>query len=46
MKATVVDLRYKMNEVLKALENKMTLVSSNSKHFKPIKELKLKIFIP
>ncbi len=29
-----------------AAENKMTLVSSNTKHFKPIKELKLKVFIP
>jgi len=29
-----------------AAENKMTLVSSNAKHFKPIKELKLKVFIP
>lgn len=29
-----------------AAENNMTLVSSNTKHFKPIKELKLKIFKP
>ncbi len=29
-----------------AAENNMTLVSSNAKHFKPIKELKLKIFKP
>jgi len=29
-----------------AAENKMTLVSSNVKHFKPFKELKLKVFIP
>jgi len=29
-----------------AAENIMTLVSSNAKHFKQIKELKLKIFIP
>ena len=29
-----------------AAENIMTLVSSNAKHFKPIKELKLKIFTP
>ena len=29
-----------------AAENKMTLVSSNAKHFKPIKKLKLKVFIP
>jgi len=29
-----------------AAENKVTLVSSNSKHFKAIKELKLKVFIP
>jgi len=29
-----------------AAENKMTLVSSNAKHFKVIKELKLKVFIP
>jgi len=27
-------------------ENKMTMVSSNAKHFKSIKELKLKVFIP
>jgi hypothetical protein len=29
-----------------AVENNMTLVSGNAKHFKPIKELKLKIFTP
>jgi predicted nucleic acid-binding protein len=29
-----------------AAENKMTLVSSNAKHFRPIKELKLKVFKP
>jgi predicted nucleic acid-binding protein len=29
-----------------ATENNMTLVSTNSKHFKPIKELKLKVFNP
>jgi predicted nucleic acid-binding protein len=29
-----------------AAENKMTLVSSNAKHFRPIKELKLKVFNP
>ena len=29
-----------------AAENHMTLVSSNTKHFKPIKELKLKVFKP
>ena len=29
-----------------AAENKMTMVSSNAKHFKVIKELKLKVFIP
>jgi len=29
-----------------AAENSMTLVSSNAKHFKPIKELKLKVFNP
>jgi predicted nucleic acid-binding protein len=29
-----------------AAENRMTLVSSNAKHFKPIKELKLKVFAP
>jgi predicted nucleic acid-binding protein len=29
-----------------AAENNLTLVSSNTKHFKPIKELKLKIFKP
>ena len=29
-----------------AAENNMTLVSSNAKHFKPIKELKLKVFKP
>jgi len=29
-----------------AAENKMTLVSSNVKHFRPIKELRLKIFRP
>jgi hypothetical protein len=27
-------------------ENKMTLVSGNAKHFRPIKELKLKVFKP
>lgn len=53
MKASVVDLRYKMNEVLKALDRreKVTLicyysVSSNARHFKPIHGLKLKIFKP
>ncbi len=29
-----------------AVENNMILVSSNVKHFKPIKELKLKVFRP
>ena len=29
-----------------AVENNMTLISSNAKHFRPIKELKLKIFKP
>ena len=29
-----------------AVENSMTFVSGNAKHFKPIKELKLKIFTP
>lgn len=29
-----------------AAENKMTLVSSNAKHFKPIKELRFKMFKP
>ncbi len=29
-----------------AVENNMTLVSTNAKHFKPIKELKLKVFKP
>ena len=29
-----------------AAENNMTLVSSNAKHFKPIKELRLKVFKP
>jgi predicted nucleic acid-binding protein len=29
-----------------AAENNMTLVSGNAKHFKPIKELKLKVFRP
>ena len=29
-----------------AVENNMTLLSGNAKHFKPIKELKLKIFTP
>ena len=29
-----------------AIENNMTLCSSNTKHFKPIKELKLKSFRP
>jgi len=29
-----------------ATENNLTLVSSNAKHFRPIKELKLKIFKP
>ena len=29
-----------------AAENRMPLVSSNAKHFKPIKELKLKVFAP
>ena len=29
-----------------AVDNNMTLVSSNAKHFKPIKELKFKIFKP
>jgi predicted nucleic acid-binding protein len=28
------------------VENNMTLVSSNAKHFKAIKDLKLKIFKP
>ena len=29
-----------------AVENKMTLVSSNAKHFKSIKEIKLRVFKP
>lgn len=29
-----------------AAENSMALVSGNAKHFKPIKELKLKVFKP
>lgn len=29
-----------------AVENNMTLVSGNAKHFRPIKELKLKVFKP
>ncbi len=29
-----------------AAENKMTLVSSDAKHFRPIKELRLKVFKP
>jgi len=29
-----------------AAENNMTLVSSNAKHFKPVKGLKLKVFKP
>jgi predicted nucleic acid-binding protein len=29
-----------------AAENKMALVSGNAKHFRPIKELKLKVFKP
>jgi predicted nucleic acid-binding protein len=29
-----------------AVENNMTLVSGNARHFRPIKELKLKIFKP
>jgi hypothetical protein len=29
-----------------AVENNLTLVSSNAKHFKPIRELKLKVFSP
>jgi len=29
-----------------AVENNMTLVSSNAKHFKTIKDLELKIFMP
>jgi len=29
-----------------AAENKMMLVSSNAKHFRPIKELSLKVFAP
>lgn len=29
-----------------AAESNMTLVSSNARHFKPIKELKLKVFRP
>jgi predicted nucleic acid-binding protein len=29
-----------------AVENNMTLVSSNARHFKPIKELKLKVLNP
>ncbi|MCH7611919.1 MAG: type II toxin-antitoxin system VapC family toxin [Candidatus Marinimicrobia bacterium] len=29
-----------------AVENNVTLVSSNAKHFKPIKELSLKVFKP
>jgi len=29
-----------------AVENNLPLVSSNTKHFKPIKDLRLKIFIP
>ena len=29
-----------------AVESDLTLVSSNAKHFKPIRELKLKVFSP
>jgi predicted nucleic acid-binding protein len=29
-----------------AVENNLTLVSSNAKHFKPIRELRLKVFSP
>jgi predicted nucleic acid-binding protein len=29
-----------------AAENNMMLISSNAKHFRPIKELKLKLFKP
>jgi predicted nucleic acid-binding protein len=29
-----------------AVENNMTLVSGNAKHFRPIEELKLKVFTP
>jgi len=29
-----------------AVENNMTLVSSNAKHFRPIRELKLRVFRP
>jgi predicted nucleic acid-binding protein len=29
-----------------AVENNLTLVSSNTKHFKPIRDLKLKVFSP
>ena len=29
-----------------AAESNMTLISSNARHFKPIKELKLKVFTP
>ena len=29
-----------------AAESNMTLVSSNTKHFKPVKELKFKVFTP
>ena len=29
-----------------AVENSLPLVSSNTKHFKPIKDLRLKVFIP
>ena len=29
-----------------AVENNMTLVSSNAKHFRPIKELRIKVFAP
>ena len=29
-----------------AAENNLTLVSGNAKHFRPIKELKLKVFRP
>ena len=75
MEASVVELRYKMKEVLAvggdmilydieeyalsnglrdrdaiiaatATENNLTLLTSNAKHFKSIKDLRLKIFKP
>jgi len=44
--ASVVDLRYKMREVLTAIENSLQLVTANVKHFRCIRELDLKPFKP